>query len=186
MTDFDFSKLARDESSLFHYGVHETNYKNGAFKNEIAASKDMLDTIKIFTDSPLTTEWEKHMFRAAGRVIFDARHNHAGDTQGGRSRVLEVLMALNTVFERDQIERGIDVPPLIAQTFDRQGNVAKTTTCDTYGNVTAMPGGPDLLGGIKAHAAAEDKKNRAKADTAKWVPRSRGQRRCLPQPVSLS
>ncbi len=167
MVDFDFSELEPNQRSTFHHAVHHRNYKDGAFKSEITASTDVLDTINIFLASPLTTEWEKDKFRAAGQAIFDVRHHNAGDTQNGRLIVLAVLMELITVFERDQIKRGIDVPPMIAQIFDREGNLKETTTCDTYGNVTAIPGGPDLLGAFKAHATAEDKKSRAKAETAK-------------------
>ncbi len=73
----------------------------------------------------------------------------------------------HTVFERDPINRGINVPPLIVPIFDREGNLKETTACDTYGNVIAIPRGPHILGAFEAHAAAEDKKSSAKADTAK-------------------
>lgn len=166
MDDFDLSELEACQRSTFNIAVHDTSYKNGAFKNQITASTDVLDSIKIFIDSPLTTEWEKDKFRAAGQAIFDVRHHHTGDTEQGRWTVLLEFYELTTVFEKDMFERGLNAPSLIAQTIDRKGNVKETTTCDTYGNVTAIPGGPDLLGAMNAHAAAEDKKESAKTNTA--------------------
>lgn len=91
-------------------------------------------------DSPLTTEWEKDKFRATGlqRSLTSGTVTQA-DTRLGRLAVLPVLMNLNTVFDRDQIKRGTDVPPSGTQSLDQEGTVEETTTCDTYGNVTAMP-----------------------------------------------
>ncbi|KAF7509511.1 hypothetical protein GJ744_007911 [Endocarpon pusillum] len=66
MVGFDFSERESHLQSALHHDVHDTNDKNGAFENETSASTDVLDTIKIFMDPALTTEWEKGQVQSYG------------------------------------------------------------------------------------------------------------------------
>ena len=73
--------------------------------------------------------------------------------------VLGLVSWVDDVFQHDQIKRGIDVPPMVAMSFDSSGSVDVVNTVDTYGNITEERVGHTH----EANAAASDSPNQRSA-----------------------
>jgi hypothetical protein len=130
-------------------GVHRATYKNGAFKTQIQPSTDPLDAIRIFIDSPLTTEPEKAKFRATGQKIQEYRHGPRDDRTAFQA-LFQPMQWLESIFQDDQRRRGIDPSPAVHQRYKADGSVEQTQIFDDDGTVTTMPGGPDFRPGLSS------------------------------------
>jgi len=158
---------AHDTECLLHevinFGVHRATYKNGAFKTQIQPSTDPIDAIRIFIDSPLTTNTEKAKFRILEQKILNYRRDPRDDGTAYMELFASMLW-LESNFVDDQRRRGIAIPPTVLQTYKADGSVRRTHSIDDDGTFTSIAGGPDLRPGLFAGYGAYQSEQKADAD----------------------
>jgi hypothetical protein len=121
--------------------THERNFKNGAFKTQITPSTNIIDGIDIFIASPLLSEKEKAVFSDAGASI--VRVLTGSSRMTSFDLTVEMMMVTQRVtdfFDEDGKKQGQYIPPMMIQSFGKDGKLEKTFEITDEGTKTTKGG----------------------------------------------
>ena len=141
MNASDSVKLLQES---IYQAIHMYNYKNGAFKDKITKDTTSLEAVNILLASPLLSEAEKLKTNEIRRMLMDyERDGWAGLSQTQVLVKSAPIMGFCEMFETDMQQRGMYVPPILAQGYDpTSGRVTSTSSFDSLsGTGRTMPGG---------------------------------------------
>ncbi|CZR62576.1 uncharacterized protein PAC_12473 [Phialocephala subalpina] len=136
-------------------GVHQQNFKNGAFKNTITASTPVVEMMNILISSSHLNPSQKDMVKTCRKSFIAIRKKYPGDQMPDLLDVFAITQAsepLWKMFKGDAQVRGVYVPPTTMQVMNKDGSVAKTITIsedgpdgfsavETEGGVAGIPTG---------------------------------------------
>lgn len=157
-------------------GVHQYNYKNGAFTSMIFKETPAVDALNILIGSGETTPKEKSTLKAIRKIYIDFRNRGLVHPQlEDIAPVAEEWHAFGDLFTDDAKARRMYVPPTTFQTLNADGTVAKTFVLNEDGTESVFeggvagvpPGAPEEY--VKAHAAKNKRFGEAAKDSTAQV-----------------
>ncbi|KAK5046798.1 hypothetical protein LTR84_007152 [Exophiala bonariae] len=114
-------------TDTFFIAVHEWNFKDGAFKQQIKRNTNVIDGFDVFIASYELTKDEKVVFSKARASMVKVM------VDGLRMTSCEVTLEMMSftervtdIFQGDSKDRGKYIPDVMAQSFDANGNMAET------------------------------------------------------------
>ncbi|KAK2763176.1 hypothetical protein FQN54_009812 [Arachnomyces sp. PD_36] len=128
--DLSPSGFFESVKDTIYMGVHEYDFKGGAFKGKITQHTTVREGINILRESPLLSKSEKDKLDATHRALLDYELNGwDGLTEGSLLKKTIPTMGLTDIFNEDMKRRGEYVPPdRIASLAHAQGLQAGITT----------------------------------------------------------
>lgn len=121
-------------------GVHQYNYKNGAFVDKIFKDTPIIKAFNIPIGSGDTGPTEKSILKAVRKVYSDASKLGADAGFAAVLRCTQEWMAFSQLFTNDAKSRGIYVPPEMFHTMNDDGTVQETHIRNDDGTMSVIQG----------------------------------------------
>ncbi|KAH7378166.1 hypothetical protein BKA64DRAFT_648877 [Cadophora sp. MPI-SDFR-AT-0126] len=164
-------------------GVHDRNYKGGAFKSLVPRGMDTVQALNIFLNSPLLSAADKSDIRSLLSQYLMLNARFTGGAEPGLMDTIDVSKSLDRImdmFDSDARARGEYVPPSITlQSLNDDHSVKETHVWDetaqimvpSQGGVAGVPpGAPPGFSGVSGVAIGKKEKaseKKPKGDTQK-------------------